>query len=79
VPVPYSDLENPETHKRALNASWNVQPGNLAEFCAMSLPMHNTQLPTGFQIMLPHGKDARLIAISKSIESLLNSTNGKAA
>lgn len=78
VPVPYSDLENPELHKRALNASWNVQPGNLAEFCAMSLPMHNTQLPTGFQVMLPHGKDARLIAISKSIETLLNSTNGKA-
>lgn len=79
VPVPYSDLENPDLHKRALNASWNVQPGNLAEFCAMSLPMHNTQLPTGFQVMLPHGKDAQLIAISQSIETLLNSTNGKTA
>jgi len=77
VPMTYADLDDPDKHQRALNASWNVQPGNLAEFCAMSLPMHNTQLPTGFQVMLPHGQDARLISISKSIESLLNSTNSK--
>ncbi len=76
VPMPYADLENDELHKRALNASWNVQPGNLAEFCAMSLPMHSSQLPTGFQIMLPHGKDAQLIAIAQSIETLLHSTHG---
>lgn len=79
VPMPYADLENDTLHKRALNASWNVQPGNLAEFCAMSIPMHETQLPTGFQIMLPHGKDARLIALSQSIETLFHSTNGSAA
>lgn len=77
VPMPYADLDNPEQHQRALNASWNVQPGNLAELCAMSIPMHSTQLPTGFQVMLPHGQDARLISISKRIESILNSTNGK--
>ena len=73
VPMPAADLSNPEDHKRALNASWNTQPGNLTEFCAMSLPMHQTGLPTGFQIMLPWGQDARLIAISTSVETLLHS------
>jgi len=71
LPLPYADLEDPDIHQRALNASWNVQPGNLTEFCATSLPMHTSGLPTGFQIMLPHGQDARLLAISASVESLL--------
>jgi len=70
--MPYIDLEDPTKHQRALNASWNTQPGNLTEFCAMSIPMHQSGLPTGFQIMLPHGKDAELIALSLSVEALLN-------
>lgn len=72
VPMPYADLANAELHQKALRASWNTQPGNLTEFCAMSLPMHHSGLPTGFQIMLPHGQDARLIALSSSVETLLN-------
>ena len=73
VPVPYADLSDTNLHQRALNASWNTQPGNLTEFCAMSLPMHQSGLPTGFQIMLPHGQDAKLISLSTSVETLLNS------
>lgn len=88
VPMALTDLDDPAQNARALNASWNTQPGNLTEFCAMSLPMHQrdssnaainqgfssppSSLPTGFQIMLPHGQDARLIAISASVEKLLN-------
>lgn len=74
VPMPCAQLDNPEHLKRALNASWNTQPGNLTEFCAMSLPMQANGLPTGFQIMLPCRQDAKLIAISQSIETLLNQT-----
>lgn len=76
VPMPLTDLDDPIKGARALNASKNTQPGNLTEFCAMSLPMHmgNTaeSLPTGFQIMLPHGQDARLIAIAASVEAQIN-------
>jgi len=78
VPMPLSSLENKAHHERALRASWNTQPGNLTEFCAISLPMHQDGLPTGFQIMLPHGQDARLLAISASVETLLNTLRGKA-
>lgn len=74
LPMPCTLLEHPQHLTRALNASWNTQPGNLTEFCAMSVPMHTTGLPTGFQIMLPCGHDAKLIAISQSIETLLNQT-----
>ncbi len=70
--LPLKDLDDPALNQRALNASWNTQPGNITEFCAMSLPMHRSGLPSGFQIMLPHGQDARLIAISASVEARLN-------
>ncbi len=75
IPIPYDDLNDPVKHQRALNASWNTQPGNLTEFCAMSLPMHTSGLPTGFQVMLPHGQDARLIAMASSIEALFKQHN----
>jgi len=76
VPVPYSDLADPDKHARALRASWNTQPGNLTEFCATSLPMHakhnKESLPTGLQIMMPCNQDAQLLAVSASVEELLN-------
>jgi len=69
VPIPYDSLNDEAIQ---LRASWNTQPGNLTEFCATSLPMHKSSLPTGFQIMLPHGQDARLLAISATVESILS-------
>jgi len=76
VPVPYAHLDDAEKHARALRASWNTQPGNLTEFCATSLPMQQatSPLPTGLQIMMPCNQDARLLALSASIETLLNRT-----
>ena len=73
LPMPVADLANPVIAKRALLASRNTQPGNLLDFCGISLPMHGDGLPTGFQIMMPWGHDAKLLAAASAAEVLLRS------
>jgi len=72
VPMPIDSFADPESHARGLLASQNTQPGNLLEMCALSLPMHQSGLPTGLQISMPLNRDADLLAISSLIESLLD-------
>ena len=71
VPMPVSELENQATHERALLASRNTQPGNLLDMCALSLPMHQSGLPTGLQIMMPLNHDSTLLSLGREVESLL--------
>ncbi|MBX2835521.1 MAG: amidase [Gammaproteobacteria bacterium] len=69
LPMPLADLEEPAQKERALEASRNTQPGNLLEFCATTLPMQRPgTLPSGFQIMMPHGKDAECLGLSVFLE-----------
>lgn len=73
LPMSLNSLNDPAMHKRSLLASRNTQPGNLLEFCAVSIPMHPLEsLPTGFQIMMPNGCDAELLSLSVFLEDYLN-------
>jgi len=74
LPVPLADLDNPQGHARALLSSRNTQPGNLLEFCALSIPMQQEGLPTGFQINMPLNTDAKLLSTGLAVESLLNAS-----
>lgn len=71
LPMPLSELAKPAVHERALLASRNTQPGNLLEFCGLSLPMQRTGLPTGLQLCMPLNHDARLLATGRAVERLL--------
>jgi aspartyl-tRNA(Asn)/glutamyl-tRNA(Gln) amidotransferase subunit A len=74
VPAPlaaYSTLESALAwNRRALR---NTRPGNVFDQCAVSLPLANTGLPVGLQILCPAGRDARLLAIACALEAALNS------
>ena len=72
LPLPVNEFVDENVHQRALLASQNTQPGNLLDFCSVSIPMHKTGLPTGLQLMMPGGQDARLLSIAASIASLIN-------
>lgn len=73
LPMPVNEFHDERIHQRALLASQNTQPGNLLDFCGISIPMHVSGLPTGLQLMMPAGQDASLLAVAASIESLLKS------
>lgn len=72
LPLPVNEFVDEKVHQRALLASQNTQPGNLLDFCSVSIPMHKSGLPTGLQLMMPGGQDARLLSIAASIASLIN-------
>ena len=57
-----ASLDDPAVHERSLLASRNTQPGNLFAQCGVSLPIGAGALPSGLQILAPHGAvDARLL------------------
>ncbi len=74
VAMPVDDLQQESSKQRALLSSRNTQLGNLYGLCATSLPIQkfgSGKLPIGFQLMMQSGSDARLLAISKSIENVV--------
>lgn len=73
LPLPVDEFKDEAVHQRALLASQNTQPGNLLDFCSISIPMHQDGLPTGLQIMMPAHQDSRLLSIAAAIESILKS------
>jgi aspartyl-tRNA(Asn)/glutamyl-tRNA(Gln) amidotransferase subunit A len=56
-------------NRRALR---NTRPGNVFEQCGISLPLANTALPVGLQILCPAGEDAKLLAIAAAVERAVN-------
>ncbi len=72
--IAIADIESGLLHERALLASRNTQPGNLFGFCGMSLPMQQSGLPTGFQIMMPGNSDKRLLETSFAIQQAINAS-----
>ena len=72
LPMPLADLAEPEAHERSLLASRNTQPGNLLDFCGVSLPMHQQGLPTGLQLCKPLHNDAELLATARAVERVLD-------
>jgi len=76
LPIPVADLEDPTIAERALLASRNTQPGNLFDFCGVSLPIPHNGLPVGLQVMMPHNDDARLLSTANAIEGMLKHTLG---
>lgn len=76
LPIPLDDLKDPAIAERALLASRNTQPGNLFDFCGISLPIPGNGLPIGLQVMMPHGDDVRLLSTASAIEGLLKHTMG---
>lgn len=73
-PMAVADIESGKLHERALEASRNTQPGNLFEFCGTSIPMQQTGLPTGLQVMMPKGADARVLETSKAIQDVITTS-----
>lgn len=80
LPAAVNDLSDAEVGERAMLSSRNTQVGNLLGLCATSLPVQHliadpalAVLPSGLQVMMPGGEDARLLAVSHAIESLLGS------
>lgn len=71
VPMTLSEMATKEGHERGLLSSRNTQPGNLLDFCALTLPMHSEGLPTGFQIMMPLHADAKLLSLSAAVETCI--------
>jgi len=67
-----TDFSDPDVHDKGLLASQNTQSANLLEMCALSIPMHQSGLPSGFQIMMPLREDKKLLSIAEAIETLLN-------
>lgn len=45
--------------------------GNCLNFCAIALPIPAKSMPNGIQLALPHGQDAKLLAVAKEVENLL--------
>lgn len=75
LPMPLDSLKDPVMHERSLLASRNTQPGNLFNFCATSIPMHQPEsLPTGFQVMMPNGNDVALLGLSIFLEKHLKNS-----
>jgi len=72
VAMPVADLTDPAIHERSLLASRNTQPGNLFEFCGISLPMQQPDaLPTGLQILMGCQKDRELLELSLSVAAVI--------
>lgn len=74
LPIPVPALKEKEAGTRALQSSRNTQPANLFGQCASSLPigqLTNTVLPVGLQLMCGPQQDAKLLALSAAIESVL--------
>lgn len=57
-------------NRRALR---NTRPGNVFDQCGVSLPLPQTPLPVGLQILCPAMADATLLAIARAVETALNS------
>ena len=73
LPAAVEDLSDPQTAERALQSSHNTQPVNMFGLCAASLPItqFGASLPVGLQLVLPHGEDSRLLALSAAMEAVL--------
>ena len=54
-----------------LGITCNTQPANLFDQCAVTVPLPVDGLPVGFQIAAPAGRDARLLAIARTLEQVL--------
>jgi len=70
-PIALADIESGELHERALLASRNTQPGNMLNQCSMSIPMQQSGLPTGLQIMMAANEDKALLEVAGAIEKLI--------
>lgn len=74
-PLRIADIESGELHERALQASRNTQPGNIFGFCATSIPMQQTGLPTGLQIMMPGNADKDLLETTLAVQKVITSVD----
>lgn len=54
-----------------LGITCNTQPANLFDQCAVTVPLPVEGLPVGFQIAAPAGRDARLLAIARTLEQVI--------
>ncbi len=73
-PVTVREIEQDEAiAKRALLSSRNTMPTNIFGHCAISLPIPvpESSLPVGLQVMMPGGQDTRLLAICHAVQSCL--------
>ncbi len=70
-PIALADIESGELHERALLASRNTQPGNMLGLCGISIPMHESGLPTGLQIMMANNNDKALLEVAYVIDNLI--------
>ena len=73
-PVTIAETEQDDAiAARALLSSRNTQPSNLFGQCAASvpIPVPDSSLPVGFHLMLPAGRDNRLLAICRSVQECL--------
>lgn len=57
-------------NRRALR---NTRPGNVFDQCGVSLPLPGAALPVGLQLLCAARSDAKLLAIARAVESVLNS------
>ncbi len=77
VPEPTADFQTVE-RASAWNklATQNTRPANLFNQCAISLPIHHlgSLLPVGLQLSSTAGSDEKLLAIARTVEEILNST-----
>jgi aspartyl-tRNA(Asn)/glutamyl-tRNA(Gln) amidotransferase subunit A len=72
APLPLADHRTPEKA-----AAWirrgtrNTRPGNMFGQCGVSLPIPDSGLPVGLQVMCGPGEDEKLLSISRALEGLL--------
>jgi aspartyl-tRNA(Asn)/glutamyl-tRNA(Gln) amidotransferase subunit A len=75
VPAPVDDYRD-----TAAAAAWSkdtlrlTRPGNLFGLCGVSLPIGHLarSLPVGLQLLAPHGADASLLAIARTLEAAVS-------
>ncbi len=63
--------EGYRTHNMA--ALRNTMPGNLLEFCGLTIPagLDGSGMPVGLQLLAPRGMDERLISIGLAVEAVI--------
>ena len=73
TPPPIAAMQDDETFTREnLRALRNPTFINMADGCAISLPMHRAgEVPTGLTLAAAHGQDRKLFEIAAGIEALL--------
>jgi aspartyl-tRNA(Asn)/glutamyl-tRNA(Gln) amidotransferase subunit A len=72
VPTPLADYAELDKalawNRRALR---NTRPGNIFDQCGVSVPLTDTALPVGLQLLCAGGDDTRLLAIAAAVETAL--------